>query len=345
MEPNRARSALIPLLVTCGAAWAQEPTDLTAAMTFKAAKEWSIVLPRETWTKVDGGIPIPHANAERFATESDGKSLSLGVDTDGDGSVDKRIKGAKGYLELGARTADGKALEYALRLRAVGTAYEFATAGVMRGRLCGETIVLIDQNNNGVWNEFGVDAMVVGSGKAASFLSKVANLGGSLYELAVDADGREVRATKWAGDSGELDLRKGFKARGKLDSVVVTSQNGSMSFELSQGALRVPAGTYKIAGGQASSGVETVRIGGGRMNGVAVKSGETTALDWGGPLVAEFAFAREGEVVKIEPAALHFFGAAGEEYLEFLPQGASPKFNVFDAKSQKLLKSGRFGGC
>ena len=56
----------------------------------------------------------------------------------------------------------------------------------MVGSVEGVPVQLIDQNNNGVFNEIGIDAMVVGSGKSAAFLSKIVNLKGQLFEFEVD---------------------------------------------------------------------------------------------------------------------------------------------------------------
>jgi hypothetical protein len=267
----------------------------------------------------------------------------LSVDTNGDGKVDKQVKGAYGFLVLKAKDSAGEPLEYAVRFKVDQKVYKYASSGVMRGRLNGESVLLIDQNNNGTYNEVGVDAMVVGKSKAASFVSKVVNLKGELFEVSISDDGKSMEARPFAGESGTLDLRSGFKAKGKLESAVVKSADGQYSFNLGDGSMNVPAGDYTIAYGLAGKASETVTIGTGKMSPVNVKAGRETALTWGGPIIADFPYSRDGLAVKVEPASVKFYGKAGEEYTDFLPQGQSPKFLVYEERTEKLLKTGRFG--
>ena len=321
---------------------AQEP--VSADLSYKAMKKWPFVLPAETWSDASSGIAIAHENGDKFEAYRDGLALELSVDTDGDGKTDKQVKGAKGFLILKAKDKNGDKMAYAVRFKVEGKAYKFTTAGVMRGSVAGTPVLLIDQNNNGVWNEFGVDAMVVGKSKSASYLSHVANLKGDLYSLEVSENGKQITATPWEGETGELALRSGFKAGGKLTAAVVNSTDGKYSFELAgSSSLKVPAGTYKLATGVATKSSESVRIGAGKMAPLEVTPGGETKLEWGAPVMAEFAFSRDGESVKVEPSALHYYGKAGEEYVSFAPQGASPKFLVYDERTEKLLKTGRFG--
>ncbi len=336
-------TALGSLALTAGLAAQEAATDLAADMSYKAAKKWSIILPEETWSEVDGGIKVAHQNGDSFSAYEDGLALALNVDTNGDGKPDKTVKGAKGYLVLKGKDADGNSMSYAVRFKAKGKKYSYASSGMMRGRLNGETIMLIDQNNNGVYNEVGVDAMVVGKAKSAHYLSKIVNLKGDLFELTVSADGKKIEATPFAGESGVLNLKKDFKSKGKLTAAVVKSSDGNSSFNLVGGDLRVPQGSYTLAFGLVEKANETVKIKNGKMAAIEVNPSRTTQVAWGGPLMADFAFTRKGEAVNIQPNALHYYGKAGEEYHDFLPQGASPKFLVYDERKKKLLKSGRFG--
>lgn len=323
---------------------AQKQGDPVAELSYKAAKKWSIVLPNETWTSVDAGIPIPHENGESFAAVREGLSLSLSVDTDGDGRTDQKVKGAKGFLVLKAKDRDGESMAYAVRFKVESKAYKFSSAGMMRGRVNGTPVMLIDQNNNGLYNEIGTDAMVVGKSRSASYLSSVVNLGGSLFSIEVAPNGKSIEATPFAGEAGKLNLAKGFKASGKLTSAVVRSQDGKMSFQMAgSDDMLVPAGTYTIASGRVSKASESADIKAGKMPPIEVAAGRETAVQWGGPLLAELAFSHKGENVNIEPSSVHYYGKSGEEYVNFLPQGASPKFMVYDERTKKLLKTGRFG--
>lgn len=321
---------------------AQEP--LTAELKYKAIKKWNYIVPAETWTKIQGGIPIAHEGGDSFDVHKDALALKLEVDTNGDGKLDAKVKGNKGYLVLKAKDSDGESFQYAVRFKPEGKVYSFASSGVMVGKLGSTSITLIDRNNNGRFDEFGVDGMVVGKSRAASYLSKVINIGGELFSVSID--GNEITAEAYEGEAGTLNLASGFKSRGKLESVVVKSDAGH-SFELAKAkkGLKIPAGSYHIVAGSASKSGETVRIATGKMSALRVGNDHETKLKWGGKIVAEFDAFQAGDEVKIEPGSVHYYGEAGEEYCDFLPQGASPKFLVYDEVTKKLLKTGRFGGC
>ncbi len=316
----------------------------SATLSYKAQKKWNVILPNETWTDVSGGIGIAHENGDSFAAYVDGLSLSMSVDTTGNGKTDSKVKGSKGYLVLKAKTPEGAAFKYALRFKPKGKTFTFASSGMLQAKVAGTTIGLIDQNNDGRFDEFGVDAMVVGKSRAASFLSKVVNLKGQLYNLAIE-DGK-VTVSSYDGEAGTLNLKKGFKVKGKLNSAVVTNDAGH-SFQLAAASkgLLVPVGSYTLTSGFVSKGGDTAQIKTGKMRSLDVRLGRETMLKWGGRLIAEFSYVQEGESVKIEPGNLHFYGVAGEEYADLLPQGSSPKFFVYDETTERLLKTGRFGGC
>src|SRR5688572_32082458 len=76
------------------------------ALAYKAFPKWTFVTPVETWTAISTEIPIPHSNGTGFATVKD--VMTLEVDTDGDGKLDKEVKGTSGYLELRGKRKDGK---------------------------------------------------------------------------------------------------------------------------------------------------------------------------------------------------------------------------------------------
>jgi hypothetical protein len=339
-----ARWLAVPLTLACPL-WAQSAEATTTSLKYKAVPKWTVLLPQETWTPVGTGLGIAHAGGHQFTAEEDNTAQKLQLDSDGDGKFDAVIKGAGGYTVLQAKTPAGAPLQYAARFKLEGAVYRFASSGYLQGSLGGVAIRLIDQNNNGRFDEFGVDAMVVGNGNAASFLSRIVNLNGNLLELSFSDDGTELRAVPYTGPVGRINLAKGFAASGKLMAAVVQGDDRSISFELSNGVLTVPAGSYRIAGGQVAKANETVQIAVGRSEPIEVAANAEATLNWGGAVTAEFDFARQGGDISIQPTALKFYGRAGEEYLGFVPQGASPKFLVYDATGKKLLKTGRFGTC
>jgi hypothetical protein len=225
--------------------------------------------------------------------------------------------------------------------------WKFAASGVMAGKIKGVEIRLIDQDTNGKYDDYGKDAMIVGNGNAACFLSRVVNLGGSLYNLEVSADGAEVSVTPFAGEAGTLNLSSSFQTQGTLESAVVQSTSGDYSFNLAdqKKGMLVPAGEYRIEYGTVMSGSESVRIRAGKMQPLAVKAGETIAPQWGGPLEGKFTWTHENGILTIKPENLFYFGKAGEEYFNWKPDGQPPTFVVKDAKTGREILEARFGGC
>jgi hypothetical protein len=301
-------------------------------------------LPAETWTAVSGTIPIAHAGGPGFTTEIQGAALA--IDTNADGKVDEKAKGVAAQAVLKGKTADGQPLTYAIRLKSAGQNWSFASAGAMVGKIKGTAITLIDQNNDGAYNGFGVDAMIVGNGEAASYLSKVVNLDGALYAFEVTADGRTAKVSPYTGETGKLDARDDWAGTGKIHAAIVSNEQGDVSFNLadSTGGMIVPVGNYRLSGGYISNGKETVRVRSGRMAAVAVKKGEQTELAWGSPVTVEFQHTIAGDKLTV-PYNLKFFGKSGEEYYEFLPDATSPIIKVIDGKTGKTVSQGRFPGC
>lgn len=333
---------------------ANGPGGPEESSSFKLAtpQKFELVLPVLAPTKLAAGpggawmIPIPHAGGTGFAVELDGVALS--IDTDGDGKADAKVKGIGGVVTLKGKTADGKAFAHSVRLSKEGLDWFVAPAGYMLGKVAGVDVKLIDLNVNGRFDEAGVDAMVVGKTEAGSLVSKVANLGGKLYTLVIDADGTSVVASPYEGAAGTLNLAKGFKTDGaELVSAVVASADDSSSFEVSdaKAGMLLPVGDYKLVYGFVKKGSETVKIKAGTgMKPFKVEAETTNVVAWGGPVEMDFTFSISKDTITVPPD-LRYTGAAGEEYFEFKPDAKSPQIVVFDPASKTVVREGRFGGC
>jgi hypothetical protein len=316
----------------------------SAKLSFQAYPKWSFILPRETWKRADPYCGVAHAgDADGFLADQTGP-MALEIDTNGDGRLDDKIKGAFGYAKLRGKNEDGERFAYAVRFK-FDRGYKWASAGAMVGKLKGITFRVIDQNGNGTYNEFGVDAMVVGATDAASFLSKVVNLDGDLYELEISEDGHDVQLRPFSGETGILNLDGEYESRGDLVAAIVRLGK-DVSFNVAGHAngLRVPEGKYDFHSGYTRKGLETAVIGRGKSRPMPVEAGESYTLEWGGPLVAEFDYHVSGETITVKPN-VQFYGSGGEEYVRFQPDAKSPKILVKDRITGKLLDSGRFGGC
>ena len=337
-------SLLLGLVVTLPLAGGEN--TMTAKLSPKVHKKWSLLSPSETWTQVSGLIAIPHADGKGFATAKTGP-VTLEVDTDADGKYDAKVKGSKGFVILKGKDANGNAFRYGVRLRPKGKTYEFTCSSTMSGKINGVPIHLLDLNNNGRFDEVGKGGMIVGKSKGASFLSKVINLKGELFNLEVSESGQEIAASPYEGETGTLDLRSGFKSKGKLAFAVVSNRAGDISFNVADArkGMVVPVGSYHISGGRAEKGSEHATLKAGQMADMIVEANGTTKLEWGMPVRAEIEFENNNGEIGVEPSKVHYIGAAGEEYADWVPDGASPKLLIKDAKTGKLLESGRFAGC
>jgi hypothetical protein len=223
--------ALLAFGILSAGVMADDTENEASKLKFKSYKKWNIVMPKEAFVRISGGIKIPHAGGKSFVTEIQGTALA--IDTNADGKVDSWAKGTAGYATLKGRTTEGTPLRYAVRLRNAG-GWHYASSGVMEGRVRGTVIRLIDQNNNGRYNDYGQDAMIVGKGSTASFLSRIINLAGSLYQVEVSEDGSTATTTPFVGESGTINLRGQFQSKGgKLVSAIIANSKGDVSFDVS----------------------------------------------------------------------------------------------------------------
>lgn len=272
-----------------------DPEPETFKMKFSKVKKWELILPQESWTTISTEIQIPNGEELGFPVEAD--PFKLHIDTDGNGRSDETIKGVGGEALLKGRHSDGTRFEYAVRIRKAGDGWQYACGSVRSGKVKGVKVSLIDQNGN-----------------AASYLSKVVNLKGQLYDFSADAQGTSVTVQPYLGEAGSLNVVSGYVSKGKLTSAVFSSPDGDLSFDLSGAGkgMLLPAGEYVLSSATAAKKVESVRMRSGDMRPVFLKEGDRQELAWGGPI-----------------------------RIDFLPGGKSPTILVKD-KNGKELWSGKF---
>ena len=314
-----------------------DATELS--LKYRPSRSWRYELPAEQWRKVGGALDFSEVGGARFITQVEGGALK--VDTDGDGTTDVAVEGKTGYVRL--RTKDG--FDYSVRLRNAG-GWHWAASGARVGKIGDVRVVLIDQDGDGRYDGYGRDAMIVGSSRVASFLSRVANVGGALRTLEVAPDGRTLGHTEFTGKQGTLDAARRWKAQARLRSAILRSEDGSLAFDLAGhvDGLSVPAGRYLLHGGSLALGDSVVRFRRGNAEAIEVKAGETTRLLAGSPLKAEFGYQRRGGELILDPATLRWFGRAGEEYYAWTPFGKSPEFTITDSKADKQIAKAIFTG-
>jgi len=320
-------------------------------LSWKTSRNWDIQLPAEQFRKVSGGFAIPHAGGELIPAVLDGTALL--VDSDGDGTPELRVEGKEddmgvrhAVVTVHAQREDGSDLTFTARLQDAGKGWEYAAAGFMEGKVGNTRVRLIDQDLNGRYDDVGVDAMVLGRGDMACLLSEAVHVDGQLYRMGVAADGRALTLATFDGPTGQLDLKSQLKTQGKLQSLVVTSQDGRYSFDLAgtTGAVKVPAGRYELTAGQFGFLDNVAKVRQGRMAPIEVPADGAETVRWGGPLHAEFRYQRVGSEVMFDPNQVTYFGAAGEEYKVWDPAGKSPEFLIRDLRSGAEIAKAMFPG-
>lgn len=310
---------LFPLALSATAfAQADTPTDAAIPAKYRSHRDWKIDLPGAAHVKVGAAIQLA---GHTFRAERDGTGLA--IDTDGDGETDVTVHGDQGFVKL--RKGD---FRYAVRLANRGQGWHYASSCVRQLTLGDTRIRLIDQDANGRFDDYGIDAMIVGRGDTATFLSEVVSVDDRVLRFDVARDGSVVNLRDYDGETGTLDLTSSLETKGKLTSAIVVSSNGKLSFDLARGAMRVPTGTYRIHSGQIALGDTTVAVRRGRAADLLVARDATMRLDWGGPAKAEFAYERQGDKVQFSPDAVWYYGDSGEEYANWNPVGKSPTFEV-----------------
>ena len=320
----------------------------------KPSRKFSYVLPGERWLTVGDDLPIVHQGGTGFAVQTDGEALL--VDTDGDGIPERRIEGGlnedtgerKAFCLLEGTRTPGADLRYGVRLRNQGKGWEWAPSGAVQGKLGGQKIAVIDQDGDGIFGEIGQDALIVGSGKRATFLSATMHVDGKLMALRVNSEGTQLELEPYQGAIGTLDLATDFEADGRVLGAVIKSSDGKHSFDLarSSGPLSVPSGRYRLHSGLLGLGEARVEVLEGNMKPMQVQTGQATSLAWGGPSRAEFTYQRSGNDLQFDPNEVWWYGAAGEEYKGWAPRGKSPEFTVVERKlGTELLKALFPGSC
>ena len=304
----------------------------------KVYRNWSIRLPAEQWATVGKGFSFKDGLGADFKTHLDGTALA--VDVNADGEVDLKVDSPGGYVIL---SRNGR--RYALRVKTTNQQWHFAPGGAMTGTVEGTRIRLIDQNNNGRFDDFGEDAMIVGNGKVASLLSRVVSIDSHLFEIEIDADGQKLGYRPYAGPASVLELATVTK--GKIIAAVVKSTDGKYSYGFTNGTAKmtVPAGDYALHSGTISFGGNTVKMKTGRALPVTATADGKGQISWGGPLRAEFQYSRTGSELTFDPNAIRFFGKSGEEYYAWAPLGKSPKISLHTKSGREIAEAYFPGSC
>lgn len=334
------------LLATAPVAEAPPVQPVEVPLTFRTFRSWDVSLPDERFQPL--GERLPLFGTDGLAVEVNERGLAF--DRDGDGTMDATVAPPTEdhptrLLTFQLTTPEGPRA-FAVRVANQGR-WVFAPAGAVEGRVGTTRFLVFDQDGNGRFDDYGVDAMIVGRGKAAGFLSRTIHVDGTLMDFAITPGGSTATLTPHQGPTGSLDLGTGLETKAKLRSVVLLDAEHGNSFELSGGLdapVAVPAGSYTLVSGELVLGKSHATIDTGRAAPIEVPVDGRVQVAWGGPVTAEFTYVRQGGQVEVGPADVTYFGRAGERYADFLPLGSSPEFTVKDRVTGEVLVDFVFPG-
>lgn len=289
-------------------------------------------------------LPLP---GPAGALVVDGRKL--GVDLDGDGQPDDFVKGINAVMQLQLQYEDGAKEPYTIEIvrgatttSATGvqsSTFNFSRVCYRQATFKGVRLTLIDNDNDGIYNKLGTDALIVGSSQlAAGYLSDLVSIRGAIYELQVNPAGSVLRLRPWTGTTGKVKVN--FNAPGKLAAALLIQ--GNRCFDVSQPGVSVPEGTYQLRWGAVVAGRDHCQVQLSKT--VTVTADSTTEVDFGGPFRLDFTATRNGAQLVISPYDHRVFGKDGEEYYGFSGL-ILPAIEIRDPESQKSLGKGKMGTC
>lgn len=276
-------------------------------------------------------LPGPSKKVVREGTRK------LGVDTDGDGEADEWLKSTKKLMQMVLEYPDGTKSPYQIMVTRGTGGFTFISSCYRQFSWKGQTIRLIDQDNDGKFNTVRSDAMIVGRGDAAVHLSELFSVRGTIYELKVNPAGTEVQVREWSGQTGQVDLSKGFKARGKLSTAMLV--DGNRAFDVAPRGTAVPVGTYQLKWGVVKAGNASAEFR-SSVN-VTVTAEGNSEIKLGAPFRMDFAKTGAKGKITISYHSCKVYGSAGEEYYNFSKQ-LVPYVQIRHAETQKILSKGKF---
>lgn len=282
---------LVTVAIACGNELQKPEAELEWERTtgkYEVCERWRISLPDERWVGGQRGTTkVP-------AVEADGGNLMLDdsavtQDFDNDDEVDFAIVRGPGVEPVDSEASKGEDAKKqkrkpqtevmrALRLYRGQAGPCWTASGYIVAEIADTPIRIIDQDNDGRFNGFGRDALVIGTDDRAAFLTSVVRIGDSLFEFEVSRDGKEIQWRAFADATGELRWDGALAKKLPKSAIVVLDDKRKFSFLLQPNeTIVVPEGEYRIAGGWVGSSRDsTIRA--GRMEPVAVTKGKTSRI-------------------------------------------------------------------
>lgn len=219
--------------------------------------------------------------------------------------------------------------------------YGFRTAGtdigvrlrgatVMKGKARGQDIHVYDINGNGAFNDFGIDAVITGTGKTQKVqpLSRYIMVGDYLFELKIEPNGKSIRTKPYDGPVAPLKFN--YAANTKPAAMIAQGSGEDITyyFDLMTAVdhpIWVVPGTFKFFEGFMAQGkgekAQTILIRGEKAGVMTIEPAKLNSWDMGGAgsgftfkFKAEITKENGQEIIRIPGKEVSIVGAFGETY-------------------------------
>jgi hypothetical protein len=271
-------------------------------------------------------LPLPN-EGRKFGLGVEDKQSSIEVDTDADGILDTHLPPNGGIVTVKVcyGKEEGEA-PYTVQIFRLEGGLRFRRHSFTAGKFQNTELFLIDEDNNGKFNDYSTDALVVGNNICACTLANVMMISGKLFELKVALSGKKLSLRPFTAKKGKLNLVSGFNAKGNLLYAIVLgkvkNEKGkefTAAFDLAGQAkgADIPVGTYELhAAAVGSTNKLTARIKQTKeCKEITIAESSSVKIDWGAPARAEFSYdiSSTGNL-RVSPDSIRIYGAYGEFY-------------------------------
>lgn len=222
-------------------------------------------------------------------------------------------------------------------------------AAFATGKVEGVELTLIDENDNGEYDEIGTDLIVFGKSSYGVPLSKIVNINKKLYECKVAPKGDLISLRPYEGKYGILDFISNFKCQSKLDYAILNMDDIYIDVANDKNIL-LPCGIYNFWLGYMQEGTSHVTIKRNGMQSIEITDDNSdgqrkvTAIKWGAPFRIDFQFTANNDKVTVSYGSIKVYGSSNEEYFNIFPS-LSPQIEIKDSNNLPAVPKGAFPGC
>jgi hypothetical protein len=301
-----------------------------------------------------GGKPF-RINGEQGSLSLGGQSVLFGVkyasalkafygalDADGDGELKgkewvkfSQTMSASYKIKLGEQDYAVRISNVRVSTRTTGGPVLGISGGYLinacyAGTFQNQSVLLFDDNLDGVFTQDGKDAIAVGRDPCAIPLGKIHQIGKVHYELEVAEDGKKVTFTPVTGlDLGivEISFKRGMRCLAFID-------DEGHSYDLAVSAKTgIPAGKYRMSYGILTAGkFATVVQPTDKTPVYEIQAGKINTIRLGKPIRVSFMASYSDQTVRVQPS-VQVFGSGGELYsFDYSGGTGRPHVLLFEGK-------------